>query len=83
MDCFPLGKIMRDFLTRHETVIAWISNIFIVAAGICTSQDIIPLNKYLYFIAAAGWFFVGIVWRQSSVWGLNLFLMLMFGYGLL
>ena len=78
-----MGKIMRGWLGKHETLIAWVSNIFIVSAAICTSLDFIPLNKYLYFIAALGWFFVGIVWRQSSVWGLNLFLMLMFGYGLL
>ena len=63
---------MKKISEIAEIGIKWTSNIVILVAAIATSFDFVPLNKYLFLIGSLGWMTVGIIWRQPSLWTMNL-----------
>lgn len=65
-----------------ETVIKWVANVVVIAATIATAFDITPTNKVLFLIGCALWTWVGIKWRQPSLWTLNLFCGIVYIIGL-
>jgi hypothetical protein len=67
---------------RLEFVLKWASTLLVIAGAYCTSVDIVPLNKALLFTSSIGWTATGILWQQPSLWVLNGYLVLVYGYGL-
>lgn len=56
---------------KFDQMLGWISMILLVLATACTAFDIIPANKVFYFIGSITWAWVGVLWRQPSLWVLN------------
>ena len=48
-----------------------------------TSHDIIPLNKYVGTLTAIIWLWLGILWKQPSMWILNIIMVGLYVKGLL
>ena len=63
---------MKTYLTKPEWILKWTANLVILVAAIATSFDFVPLNKYLFLIGSLAWMAVGILWRQPSLWTMNL-----------
>jgi hypothetical protein len=58
---------------RQETLLKWTAHAVVVAATVATAFDITPVNKVLFLIGCSLWTWVGVIWRQPSLWTLNLF----------
>ena len=56
-----------------EFVIKWAAHLVIVAATVANAFDIAPWNKVLFLLGCGLWAWVGLIWRQPSLWSLNLF----------
>lgn len=63
---------MKKLSEIAEIGLKWASNLVILIAAIATSFDFVPLNKYLFLLGSLGWMTVGIIWRQPSLWTMNL-----------
>lgn len=61
----------------------WLATIVIVFATIANAFDIVPLNKVLFLIGCGLWGWVGWIWRQPSIWALNVFCGAVYIMGLL
>lgn len=59
--------------SRQEFFVKWAANVVVIAATVTTAFDITPANKVLFLVGCALWTWVGIAWRQPSLWTLNLF----------
>lgn len=59
-------------VNRVEWLLKWTANIVILIAAIATSFDVVPLNKYLFLMGSLCWMLVGFIWRQPSLWTMNL-----------
>jgi hypothetical protein len=74
-------------VTRHlkpyEFFIKWSCTALVIAGAYCTALDIVPLNKVLLLISSFGWTAIGFLWRQPSLWVLNLYLIIVYGWGVL
>jgi len=68
---------------NKEFILKWLANIVIVLATITNAFDIIPANKVLFLLGCVLWAWVGFVWRQPSLWSLNIFCGLIYIIGLL
>lgn len=69
--------------SRCEFVLKWSGHIVVVLATIATAFDYNPANKILFLIGCSLWTLVGIMWRQPSLWTLNLFCGLVYITGLI
>jgi hypothetical protein len=58
---------------RYEVVIKWLAHAVIIAATLTTAFDITALNKILFLIGCFLWTWVGLIWKQPSLWTLNIF----------
>ena len=67
---------------RVEFLLKWTSTVLVIMGAYCTSMDIVPLNKALLFTSSIGWTVTAILWQQPSLWVLNGYLVLVYGYGL-
>ena len=54
-----------------------------IAATMANAFDIVPLNKVLFLLGCVLWAAVGFVWRQPSLWSLNIFCGLIYIIGFL
>jgi hypothetical protein len=61
----------------------WLATGIIILATIATAFDFVPINKVLLLIGCALWGWVGWIWRQPSIWALNLFCGIVYILGLL
>ncbi len=66
---------------KLEWILKWSANIVVIAAAIATSFDFVPLNKYLFLLGSIFWMLVGFVWRQPSLWSMNLLISLIYILG--
>ena len=67
----------------QEFVLKWTAHVVVVAATLSTAFDIIPVNKVLFLIGCVLWTGVGLIWRQPSVWTLNIFCAAIYMIGIL
>lgn len=56
-----------------EFALKWSAHLVIVAATFANALDLAPYNKLLFLLGCVLWAAVGFVWRQPSLWTLNLF----------
>jgi len=68
---------------RTEFVLKWLAFAFIILATLLTSFDVNPANKYFFLTGTLLWTWVGLIWRQPSVWALNLFCVIVYILGLI
>lgn len=66
---------------KLEWILKWSANIVVIAAAIATSFDFVPFNKYLFLLGSIFWMLVGFVWRQPSLWSMNLLISLIYILG--
>jgi hypothetical protein len=55
----------------------------IVLATLANAFDIVPANKVLFLVGCVLWTWVGVIWRQPSLWILNLFCGIVYVVGLI
>ena len=58
-------------MNKVEWLLKWTANLIILAGAFTTSFDIVPLNKYLFLLGSVCWMIVGFIWRQPSLWTMN------------
>jgi len=63
---------LNQILTA-EFILKWSAHLIIVAATIANAFDFLPWNKVLFLLGCMLWTCVGIIWRQPSLWSLNIF----------
>ena len=73
---------MEALKKLFHKILPWFSNFFILLGTYLTAIDTYPLNKFTMVIGTIGWFIVGIYWKKSEVWLINLFMTLFLLYGL-
>lgn len=56
---------------RLDWWIKWIATAASLILVITTSWDITPLNKYFGFLAASLWGYLGLLWREPSMYLVN------------
>ena len=61
----------------------WVATAVIVLATLANAFDIVPLNKILFLLGCVLWTWVGVLWRQPSLWILNVFCGLLYIIGLI
>lgn len=66
---------------NREFIVKWISCGLVMLGGFFTAFNFIPMAKIAFFLSAIGWFWIGIRWRQPSLWAVNLFLIVMYALG--
>jgi hypothetical protein len=64
-------------------VIKWLAHLVIIGATLATAFDVIPLNKILFLLGCMLWMWVGILWKQPSIWTLNLFCGILYLIGMI
>jgi len=57
--------------SKLEWFLKWGATASILLATVATSFDFTPLNKWLFLIGSLAWMSVGFIWRQPSLWSLN------------
>lgn len=68
---------------KLDFYLKWLATFVIVLATLANAFDIASLNKILFLIGCALWGWVGILWRQPALWGLNVFCGVVYIVGLL
>jgi hypothetical protein len=63
--------------------VKWVATAVIVLATLANAFDIVPLNKILFLLGSVLWAWVGVLWRQPSLWILNVFCGLFYIIGLI
>ena len=63
--------------------VKWSATFLALATVYLTSHDFIPINKYFGLITAVLWGWLGLLWRQPSMWVLNLIMIIMYLTGIL
>jgi hypothetical protein len=66
-----------------EWCLKWGATVCILLATVATSFDFVPLNKWLFLTGSLAWMSVGFIWRQPSLWSLNLFTTVIYVAGFL
>jgi hypothetical protein len=68
---------------KLDFYLKWLATFVIVLATLANAFDVVPLNKILFLLGCGLWAWVGVLWRQPSLWGLNVFCGLVYIVGLL
>lgn len=63
--------------------IKWAATVFALITVYLTSHDYVPLNKYFGLVTAGLWLWLGILWRQPSMWILNVIMLAMYLSGII
>ena len=66
-----------------EFVVKWLATVFALITVYLTSHDIIPINKYMGILTAFLWMWLGFMWKQPSMWVLNIIMLFLYINGLL
>lgn len=78
-----VGKWGFIKIMKFEFYLKWIAHGVIVLATLATAFDISPANKVLFLLGSVLWAWIGIRWKQPSLWTLNVFCASMYVVGLL
>lgn len=62
-----------EMVIKLEPCLKWLAHVVVIAATLATAFDITPANKVLFLIGCTLWTWVGVLWRQPSLWTLNMF----------
>jgi hypothetical protein len=65
-----------------ESLLKWTAHAVIIAATLTTAFDITPANKVLFVMGCVLWAWVGFIWRQPSLWSLNIFCCIVYLIGI-
>jgi len=68
---------------RLDFYLKWVATAIIVVATLANAFDVTPLNKILFLVGCGLWTWVGILWKQPSLWLLNVFCALVYIAGFL
>jgi hypothetical protein len=70
-------------LKNLDFYLKWLAMVVVILATLATAFDVNPINKVLFLAGCMLWTWVGVLWRQPSVWVLNIFCGLVYIAGLL
>jgi len=62
-------------------MLAWIGTLGLIVGSIMNAYNIYPMNLWIMIVANAVWFIVGVLWREPSVYWLNIFMVLAYVLG--
>jgi hypothetical protein len=65
-----------------EFVVKWLATVCALITVYLTSHDIIPINKYMGIVTAFLWMWLGFMWKQPSMWVLNIIMLGLYINGL-
>lgn len=68
---------------KLDWYLKWTAMAVIVLATLANAFDIVPANKVLFLAGCVLWTWVGVLWRQPSLWILNLFCGIVYVVGLI
>lgn len=68
-------------MKKLDFYLKWTATTVIVVASLANAFDINPLNKILFLVGCGLWAWVGILWKQPSLWMLNVFCALVYIVG--
>lgn len=68
---------------KLDFYLKWLATFVIVLATLANAFDVVPLNKILFLLGCGLWAWVGVLWRQPSLWSLNVFCGVVYIVGLL
>ena len=68
---------------KLDWYLKWTAMAVIVLATLANAFDIVPANKILFLVGCVLWTWVGVLWRQPSLWILNLFCGIVYVVGLI
>jgi hypothetical protein len=63
--------------------VKWSATVFALVTVYLTSHDFVPLNKYFGIVTAILWLWLGILWKQPSMWILNIIMLGMYLSGII
>jgi hypothetical protein len=63
--------------------VKWSGTFFALLTVYLTSHDIVPLNKYIGTFTAVIWLWLGVIWKQPSMWILNIIMVALYIKGIL
>ena len=63
--------------------VKWLATFASLTLVYLTSHDIIPYNKYAGLVAANLWMWLGVLWREPSIWITNAIFAIIYISGLL
>lgn len=62
--------------------VKWAATVLALITVYLTSHDFIPVNKYFGLLTAILWGWLGFLWRQPSMWMLNIIMCILYLSGL-
>lgn len=62
--------------------IKWAATVFALITVYLTSHDFVPINKYFGLLTAFLWGWLGFLWRQPSMWILNIIMSILYLSGI-
>lgn len=68
-------------MTRKSGFLKWVANAVVIAAAVSLSFGFPETGRLLFLLGSALWFLVGWVWREASIWTMNLFLVAIYIVG--
>lgn len=63
--------------------VKWAATVFALITVYLTSHDFVPINKYFGLATAGLWLWLGVLWRQPSMWILNIVMLVMYLSGII
>jgi hypothetical protein len=63
--------------------IKWSATVFALLTVYLTSHDFVPVNKYFGIVTAILWLWLGVLWKQPSMWILNIIMLAMYLSGII
>jgi len=67
---------------KLEFCVKWGATLLALVTVYLTSHDITPINKYFGLITAILWGWLGVIWKQPSMWLLNMIMSVLYIKGL-
>ena len=74
-----MGKVIIQ--RKPYQAVAWIGTAGLIVGAMMNSFNIYPWNLWVMIIANAIWILAGVLWREPSVYWLNIFMVLAYVLG--
>lgn len=67
---------------KLEFCVKWSATVCALLTVYLTGHDFVPINKYMGVITAVLWLWLGILWKQPSMWILNTIMIALYVSGI-
>ena len=69
--------------SKTSFYLKWFSNLVIIVAAISLSFGYPELGRFLFLVGSICWLIMGILWREASLWSMNVVLVTIYVIGYL